>query len=49
MLKVRKRLPAYKMKDEIVDTVQGNQVVVLSGETGKYWHWAGKCEGTAGK
>ncbi|XP_042210560.1 ATP-dependent DNA/RNA helicase DHX36-like [Homarus americanus] len=34
MLKVRKRLPSYKMKDEIIDTIQENQVVVLSGETG---------------
>lgn len=35
MLQVRKRLPSYKMRDEIVDTINANQVVVLSGETGE--------------
>ncbi|KAG0721052.1 ATP-dependent RNA helicase DHX36 [Chionoecetes opilio] len=34
MLEVRKKLPSYKMRDEIVDTIRNNQVVVLSGETG---------------
>ncbi|XP_037783105.1 ATP-dependent DNA/RNA helicase DHX36-like isoform X1 [Penaeus monodon] len=34
MLEVRKKLPSYKMRDEIVDTVRDNQVVVISGETG---------------
>lgn len=35
MLEVRKKLPSYKMRDEIVDTVRDNQVVVISGETGE--------------
>lgn len=35
MLEVRKKLPSYKMRDEIVDTIKKNQVVVLSGETGE--------------
>lgn len=35
MLEVRKKLPSYKMRDEIVSTINGNQVVVLSGETGE--------------
>ncbi|KAK8738267.1 hypothetical protein OTU49_004134, partial [Cherax quadricarinatus] len=34
MLEVRKKLPSYKMRDEIVDAIQKHQVVVLSGETG---------------
>lgn len=34
MLAIRKKLPSYKMRDEIVDTIRDNQVVVLSGETG---------------
>ena len=29
------RLPSFKMKDEIVNLVENNQVVVLSGETGE--------------
>lgn len=35
MLEARKKLPSYKMRDEIVDAVRDNQVVVISGETGK--------------
>lgn len=34
MLEVRKKLPSYEMRDEIVNTINSNQVVVLSGETG---------------
>lgn len=34
MLQARKKLPAYNMKDKIVDLVQTHQVVVISGETG---------------
>ncbi|KAK7086921.1 hypothetical protein SK128_013296 [Halocaridina rubra] len=34
MLEFRKKLPSYKMRDEIVDLVRENRVVVLSGETG---------------
>ena len=30
----RRRLPSYAMRDEIVRLINGNQVVVLSGETG---------------
>ena len=38
MLEVRKKLPSYEMRDEIVDTIRNNQVVVLSGETGECWY-----------
>jgi ATP-dependent RNA helicase DHX36 len=34
MMKFRENLPAFKMKDEIVNTVWKNQVTVISGETG---------------
>ncbi|CAN7987646.1 unnamed protein product, partial [Ixodes pacificus] len=34
MLEFRKLLPAYKMKQRIVDLIESNQVVVISGETG---------------
>lgn len=34
MLKFREKLPAYKMRNEILKIVDENQVVVLSGETG---------------
>ncbi|KAK4309183.1 hypothetical protein Pmani_019168 [Petrolisthes manimaculis] len=34
MLTTRKKLPSYKMKDQIVNTARNNQVVVISGETG---------------
>ncbi|ESO94287.1 hypothetical protein LOTGIDRAFT_161510 [Lottia gigantea] len=34
MLNFRKKLPAYQMKDEIIQTISTNQVVVISGETG---------------
>lgn len=34
MLEFRKLLPAYKMKQQIVDLIESNQVVVISGETG---------------
>ncbi|XP_076061555.1 ATP-dependent RNA helicase Rhau [Oratosquilla oratoria] len=34
MLEFRKKLPSYKMQDEILSTIRDNQVVVLSGETG---------------
>lgn len=36
MLEVRKKLPSYKMRDEIITTIRDNQVVVVSGETGKF-------------
>lgn len=35
MLEIRQRLPAYEMKEEIVELVMNNQVVVLTGETGE--------------
>lgn len=35
MLEVRKKLPSYEMRDEILNTINSNQVVVLSGETGE--------------
>ncbi|KAK5641598.1 hypothetical protein RI129_010145 [Pyrocoelia pectoralis] len=34
MLVVRKRLPSYGLKDEIVNLVKANQVILVSGETG---------------
>lgn len=35
MLKFRLKLPAYHKKSEILQLVKDNQVVVISGETGK--------------
>ncbi|XP_057325710.1 ATP-dependent DNA/RNA helicase DHX36 [Microplitis mediator] len=34
MMDFRRKLPSYKMKEEILKTVDSNQVVVISGETG---------------
>lgn len=34
MLRFRSRLPAYEMRHEIVDLINRNQVIVISGETG---------------
>lgn len=34
MLKFRMKLPAYKMREEILQVIKENQVVVISGETG---------------
>ncbi|VDQ02992.1 unnamed protein product [Trichobilharzia regenti] len=34
MLESRRRLPAYQIKEDVVSTVQNNQVVIISGETG---------------
>ncbi|KAF5293769.1 hypothetical protein FQA39_LY03254 [Lamprigera yunnana] len=34
MLARRKKLPSYKMRDEIVSLVESNRIVVISGETG---------------
>eukprot|EP01061_Rhynchopus_euleeides_P035384 TRINITY_DN59628_c0_g1_i1.p1 TRINITY_DN59628_c0_g1~~TRINITY_DN59628_c0_g1_i1.p1 ORF type:complete len:936 (+),score=409.26 TRINITY_DN59628_c0_g1_i1:235-2808(+) len=50
---VRKTLPIYKVKDDLVKAVMENQVIVLVGETGsgkttqiaQYLHEAGLCEG----
>lgn len=36
MLKFRMKLPAYKMREEILQVIKENQVVVISGETGKF-------------
>jgi hypothetical protein len=35
MLAQRSRLPAYKMKDKIIQTISNNQITVISGDTGK--------------
>lgn len=35
MLKFRSKLPAYQKRSEILQIIQDNQVVVISGETGK--------------
>ncbi|KAK9701941.1 DEAD/DEAH box helicase [Popillia japonica] len=34
MLKKRAKLPAFEMKDEIVNLIENNQICVISGETG---------------
>ena len=34
MMAQRTRLPAYKMCDEIVNTIANNQITVISGDTG---------------
>ncbi|XP_011304588.1 ATP-dependent RNA helicase DHX36 [Fopius arisanus] len=34
MLDFRSKLPAYEMREEILDLINGNQVLVISGETG---------------
>lgn len=34
MLEFRKKLPAYDKKDEILNLLRNNQVIVISGETG---------------
>ncbi len=34
MLEFRRKLPAYKMREELVELIRSNQVVVISGETG---------------
>ena len=34
MLAIREKLPAWSMKDEIVDLIRNNRVVIVSGETG---------------
>lgn len=34
MLSKRLKLPSYKMKDEILELINNNQIVVISGETG---------------
>ncbi|KAI9330847.1 P-loop containing nucleoside triphosphate hydrolase protein [Obelidium mucronatum] len=34
MLKMRQRLPSYKFRDQIIESVESNQVVIICGETG---------------
>ncbi|XP_072551465.1 ATP-dependent DNA/RNA helicase DHX36 [Salminus brasiliensis] len=34
MLKFREKLPSYSMREELVDLIEANRVVVVSGETG---------------
>lgn len=34
MCEIRKRLPSYNKKDEILELIRNNQVVLISGETG---------------
>ena len=34
LLRVRQQLPAYKMRDKLVSTIQHNQITVVSGDTG---------------
>ena len=38
MLAFRKKLPSYKMRDEIIQKIKDNQVLVISGETGNLWN-----------
>lgn len=35
MYEVRKKLPSFRMQDQILKLIDKNQVVVISGETGK--------------
>lgn len=35
MCEIRKKLPSYGKKDEILDLIKNNQVILISGETGK--------------
>lgn len=34
MCEIRKKLPSYKKKDEILELIKNNQVILISGETG---------------
>lgn len=36
MIKVRSKLPSYKKRSEILELINENQVIVISGETGKF-------------
>lgn len=35
MCAIRKKLPSYTKKDEILELIRNNQVILISGETGK--------------
>jgi ATP-dependent RNA helicase DHX36 len=35
MCAIRKKLPSYSKKDEILELIRNNQVILISGETGK--------------
>ena len=37
MMKQRTVLPAYQMRNVIMEKIRSNQVVVISGETGNKW------------
>lgn len=34
MCEIRKKLPSYSKKNEILELIQNNQVILISGETG---------------
>lgn len=36
MCEIRKKLPSYSKKDEILELIRMNQVILISGETGYY-------------
>jgi HrpA-like RNA helicase len=44
MMEFRQRLPSFGMRDQILELLEHNQVVVISGETGKFLIITGKFE-----
>lgn len=38
MCAIRKKLPSYKKRDEILELIRNNQVILISGETGVYFN-----------
>lgn len=38
MCEIRKKLPSYSKKNEILELIQNNQVILISGETGMSFH-----------
>lgn len=39
MLRARKKLPAFTVKDEFLDLLESNRVVIVVGETGKFYYY----------
>lgn len=39
MFEVRKKLPSYRKKNEILELIRNNQVILISGETGKQYYY----------
>lgn len=38
MCEIRKKLPSYSKKNEILELIRNNQVILISGETGMYFN-----------